>query len=590
MPPKYSTPGVYLKEKDESGITTPAGTSVGGIVLTAPTGPVNRFVTITSDQQFINTFGTPIYTSGCASEAVAGTDSRKTPEYGYGAYAALEFLKYSNRLNVLRIGSSSDRYANAIFVTSGGIRNETTIAPSTSPTTLDKTDKIAALDNYNVSAADVILVGATGPGIDAHNMAVGIEFFSSACDWKYRYDDYNATATAANLPIAAKVFKMNIYTKSTKEVWPTTNADVLVYSAYNPVETFYGTVGQLTDQDGNSLQIDELVNGNSNYVYVKTTSSLTDFSSNVQPININGSFPCFKFGALAGGAKANENTGLSGFTAGFSLMNSKEDLDMDILIVPTPSMDVKKAAATVAATRQDCIVVTQTAKRTTLTAQGVIAEETYGYTNPSYVALYAGWDLVYDQYNDRKVYLPKCIFGAAAMARTDSVANVWDAPAGYSRGVIGPALDQNVTFSFADVGVLYDANINTSRYVRGVGNVLWGQKTSQLKASSLDRIAVRRTVTWLESSIEQALQQYVLDITNTDKNRLRVWANIDSFLATVKSEGGLTAYECVCDSSNNTAAIVDQNVLVVDCFLQPVKAAEFIQLNMTITRTGVTRA
>jgi hypothetical protein len=473
-----------------------------------------------------------------------------------------------------------------VFSATGSIGTTTSLSADTTPDTLDKIDSIQAYNDYAFGGNENLLIGAQGPGVDGQNIAVGIEWFSSACDWKFSFDDYTTSAVSAtSYPNASKVFKLNVYTKSNKETWTTDS--LIAFSAYNPVETFYGTIRQQTDSDGNTLQIEEIVNGKSQFVYVKVPTAQTEFTLTSTPvISVDGVLHNFNFKGLQSGVTAGENAGLTS-TAGYDLLTSKEAVDVDIIIVPTSNTAVKKKAADVAAIRQDCIAVCQAGARTDTTVTQIAAAEAYGYTNPSYVALYATWPLVYDQYNDRKVYLPLCIYGAAAMARTDAVANVWDAPAGYARGIVGPALDMNVILSNGQVGQLYDLNINSTLKVPGVGFVIWGQKTAQLKHSSLDRINVRRLVTFLETSIQQSLQQYVLDITNTDKNRLRVWSNVDGFVSTVQSAGGLVGHLTTCDSTNNTPDVIDNNQLVVTISVQPVHVAEFLILNVVVTRTGV---
>jgi hypothetical protein len=42
----------------------------------------------------------------------------------------------------------------------------------------------------------------------------------------------------------------------------------------------------------------------------------------------------------------------------------------------------------------------------------------------------------------------------------------------------------------------------------------------------------------------------------------------------------------ICDERNNTPQVIDENTLVVDIYLKPVRAAEFILVNFYATRTG----
>jgi phage tail sheath protein FI len=48
---------------------------------------------------------------------------------------------------------------------------------------------------------------------------------------------------------------------------------------------------------------------------------------------------------------------------------------------------------------------------------------------------------------------------------------------------------------------------------------------------------------------------------------------------------GLYDYLIVCDERNNTPEVIDNNELVVDIYLKPVRTAEFILVNFYATRT-----
>ena len=61
---------------------------------------------------------------------------------------------------------------------------------------------------------------------------------------------------------------------------------------------------------------------------------------------------------------------------------------------------------------------------------------------------------------------------------------------------------------------------------------------------------------------------------------------VDSFLGNLITQRGLYDFATVCDSSNNTPAVVDANELIIDVALKPVKAAEFIYIPITIVATG----
>jgi phage tail sheath protein FI len=136
---------------------------------------------------------------------------------------------------------------------------------------------------------------------------------------------------------------------------------------------------------------------------------------------------------------------------------------------------------------------------------------------------------------------------------------------------------------------MYNYNINTSKRIRGAGDIMWGQKTGQVKTTALDRVNVRRLLLFIENTIEPSLQNYLFE-PNNERTRSRATSNLNSFLQTVYSGGGLTAFQVVCDTTNNTAQVVDNNELAIDLYIQPTKTIEFINVQVVVTRTGVSFA
>jgi phage tail sheath protein FI len=54
----------------------------------------------------------------------------------------------------------------------------------------------------------------------------------------------------------------------------------------------------------------------------------------------------------------------------------------------------------------------------------------------------------------------------------------------------------------------------------------------------------------------------------------------------VRAKQGLYAFRVVMDQTNNTADLIDQNILYGQIFLQPTRTAEFIILDFNIQPTG----
>ena len=57
-------------------------------------------------------------------------------------------------------------------------------------------------------------------------------------------------------------------------------------------------------------------------------------------------------------------------------------------------------------------------------------------------------------------------------------------------------------------------------------------------------------------------------------------------LSGVKNVGGIYNYLTIMDSSNNTPAIIDQNLGIIDIILEPARGIHKFINRVTVTRTG----
>ena len=208
----------------------------------------------------------------------------------------------------------------------------------------------------------------------------------------------------------------------------------------------------------------------------------------------------------------------------------------------------------------------------------------FSLANTSYATVFANWMRVYDNYTGLYVYVPSSGFGAAKMASTDAQVGPWGAPAGFNRGIILDADDIAISPNQRQRDDLYSVNLNPIANFADQGNVIFGQKTLLKQPSAFDRINVRRTFLYLEKITKKTMQFFLFE-NNTLFTRTRVINTLKPFFERVKADDGLYDYMIVCDERNNTGEVIDQNELVVDIYLKPVRTAEFILVNFYATRT-----
>jgi phage tail sheath protein FI len=90
----------------------------------------------------------------------------------------------------------------------------------------------------------------------------------------------------------------------------------------------------------------------------------------------------------------------------------------------------------------------------------------------------------------------------------------------------------------------------------------------------------------IEQSLERAAQAQLFEL-NDSLTRANFRNIVDPFLRDVQAKRGLIDYLVVCDESNNTPDVIDNNEFRADIFLKPAKSINFITLTFVATRTGV---
>ena len=180
--------------------------------------------------------------------------------------------------------------------------------------------------------------------------------------------------------------------------------------------------------------------------------------------------------------------------------------------------------------------------------------------------------------------------------RSDAASYPWFAPAGTRRGVIDNASAigyiNAATGEFEQIGVsqsvrdiLYERNINPITFIPGVGITNFGNKTSTVTTTALDRINVARLVAFLRGRLEEIGKLYLFG-PNDQITRNEVTNTCNSLMIDLVAKRAIYDYLVVCDDSNNTPARIDRNELWVDIAIEPVKAIEFIYIPLRIKNTG----
>ena len=148
--------------------------------------------------------------------------------------------------------------------------------------------------------------------------------------------------------------------------------------------------------------------------------------------------------------------------------------------------------------------------------------------------------------------------------------------------LIGP--DYN--YSREDLDILEPFGVNCMVYVPRKGTYINSNQTAkQVPVSALSKVHVRELVIYVQNEIERMLQNYQWEL-NTQTLRDTIKTSADTILERIKSNGGVYDYINVCDGSNNTPEVIDNEMVILDTSIEPARGAGKMVQRLTIHKTG----
>ena len=283
-------------------------------------------------------------------------------------------------------------------------------------------------------------------------------------------------------------------------------------------------------------------------------------------------------------------TNSGGYGTALSLLSNKDEYNFNLLFLPgvidqalgSNHNSVIGQAIDLCETRTDCFLVYDNTALTSTVAQAKTNTEA---RNSSYAAAYYPHVQIQDATSGTFRFVPPSVVIAGVYHFNDVVGQPWFAPAGLNRGGIDSAVQAYRKLTQANRDDLYDSNVNPIATFPGQGVTVFGQKTTQKKASALDRVNVRRLLINIKSFISRTSRSLVFEQNTTDL-RDQFLNTVNPFLEQVQSNSGINAFRVVMDDTNNTPETIDRNQLIGQIFVQPTRTAEFIILDFIVQPTG----
>jgi hypothetical protein len=588
------SPGVITTETNLTTVVPSVLTTAGAYAGAFNWGPAKKITSVDSEKTLVNIFTQP------------STDATFAASF----FTAASFLAYGNNLQIVRAVNASSNNAHSI--------DATPLANSTVQIANPDDFQYKYLNNNNGNNYGSFV--ARYPGVLGNSLTVSVIDAGS-----------NTNQFTGNTTLGIAPWQVPIYNSAN-----TVYANTVLYSLFNSLPStgyfvsqaggandqlhiavvdsgglFSGTKGTVLetfayvskavdslDSTGQSNYYKNAIFNNSKYIYAIDPPNYNSTATSWGKISANTNFTTLAApytvsmatGSDAAVSDADVITAMSYFAD-----TAQTSISL-IMTGPYTNTAVQQNAVQIAFARKDAVAFVSPPISAVVNNPGLEQASIVSWANGltsvvggptgSYGFADSGWKYLFDRYNNAYRWVPLNGDIAGLCVYTDTNNSPWYSPAGYSRGVIKNVIKLAYNPPQAGRDALYQVAVNPVASFPGQGTVLFGDKTLQTQPSAFDRINVRRLFIVLEKAISKAAQ-YSLFEFNDGFTQAQFVALVTPYLRQVQAQRGITAFQVVCDSTNNTPSVVNNNQFVGDIYIQPNRSVNFIQLNFVAVGTGV---
>ena len=627
------SPGVLVQERDLTNVIPAVATTIGAVAGQFNQGPIDEVTSIASEKELVETFGKPDstnfefwfsaasflqYSSSLRVVRAANTSS-------VNAVVSGSALRIKNTDHYQNGDGTTGPYSNGsanvgewAARTAGAWGNNLKVSVCPSATAYEAVNKTTTND-ASTAVGDTTIVLTSGT-----DFLVGdIVNFGESGGHEYRVTAVNThTLTFVRHPSGTGGLHTAVANGSqVRRRWqyydlvdkaPVTSTYASNRSGVNDEMHIVvvdedggitGTAGEVlevydsvskgsdakTAQGDSNYYVDVLYN-QSEYIYwMDHVATGSNWGSAVAGITFTALSAPFTR-SLASGADGSAVSTAELKTA-YEKYNDADTVDVNLIIAGKGNATHIDNLITIAENRKDAIVFVSPERADVVNVTNSTTQTTNvkgffdSIRSSSYAVFDSGYKYTYDKYNDVFRYVPLNGDIAGLAARTDLIADSWFSPAGFNRGVIRGAVKLSYNPTQGQRDELYRARVNPVVTLPGQGTLLFGDKTGLSTPSAFDRINVRRLFITLEKAISTASKFQLFEF-NDEFTRAQFRNIVEPFLRDVQGRRGVTDFRVVCDSSNNTANVIDSNEFRADIFVKPNRSINFIQLQFVATRSG----
>lgn len=184
------------------------------------------------------------------------------------------------------------------------------------------------------------------------------------------------------------------------------------------------------------------------------------------------------------------------------------------------------------------------------------------------------------------------------MSRKETVSKAWFSSGGPSRGVIpnnlGVLYDLGTSARSAQADLVVEAGVNPVIVHPTFGTVLWGNRSMYKTPSLLQKDNIADLFIYLTKAIKPIVESELFNPNDTDTWKA-IHRKLNPLLKKMVTERAIHAYQydgdqdvdSVEEASVNSPDTIDQGQYIVNLFIKPIGALEYLGISLIAANTGV---
>ena len=201
----------------------------------------------------------------------------------------------------------------------------------------------------------------------------------------------------------------------------------------------------------------------------------------------------------------------------------------------------------------------------------------------TYIAsTYYPWIQVFDEENNKYIFLPPTKDVLRNMADVDNKSYPWYAPAGIERGSV-VARKMRFFAKLEDEDNVYDGRINPLKTFSKEGIKVWGNKTMYTSDTPMNRVNVVRLMLYMKRLIIESTRSLIFEPNDTTLAK-QFDSIVRPILNQIRTDRGITDFRLVV---SQTPEQMDAHELSAVIYVKPTPTLEYIEINFVVTPQGV---